>query len=400
MAHLGRGFLVNDGFIKKLISRGKYIEAVNFVYAFGLVDKFEPVTYLTSYMRENKKAADEILSIGKRSVKAQNKAAEKEMSGLRAVIKCAKEHGLQDRIFCDDLKKRIAHLHESMMERNKQASSDIKNKKKRARIDHAPGPTLASSPGPDGPMGFFGLAQGHIEMPPVYSYPGEKQVVGSYGHGGSSPYERPAGLGPCLSSLSGSHRSQAPMSRTQLYSEESRMSGGLPYLAPTCGSGYGTPTNRGSCSYGAAPVGGSAFYSTSAIAKSGSYMAEPASASGAYGTIISGGTGSFRVEPIGGSGSNHAMPIGGSGSYRVAPNGGSGSYGTGPPLVSGSYDSGPTSGSRFYGSEAMNGSGSYRGLGSYDGYFYGGAVSLLTSNDDCSRMSQAVQMCPHNGVRF
>ena len=62
--------LVTD-FIQKLSEKGKFIGAVKFAYAFGLVDRFPPVPFLKEHVKDSLKMAEEVRKKGNNSSQAQ-----------------------------------------------------------------------------------------------------------------------------------------------------------------------------------------------------------------------------------------------------------------------------------------------------------------------------------------
>ena len=61
-------FLLSD-FVQNLISQKKCVEAVRFIHAFELVDKFPPVPLLRNHVNDAKKVAKSILKNSKSSPK-------------------------------------------------------------------------------------------------------------------------------------------------------------------------------------------------------------------------------------------------------------------------------------------------------------------------------------------
>lgn len=57
-------------FIQRLISKNKVLEAVPFIFAFGLVDKFPPVPLLRMHAERAEKNYKKICSRGRNSLKA------------------------------------------------------------------------------------------------------------------------------------------------------------------------------------------------------------------------------------------------------------------------------------------------------------------------------------------
>jgi len=105
--------------VGKLSSSGKQIEAIRFVYAFGLVEKISPVTLLKAYMEYAKKASKRLAKKGKNTVGAQNYAASREIDMLKTVINCIGEHKLESQMSSKDLEERVAQLQKNMTNRKR-----------------------------------------------------------------------------------------------------------------------------------------------------------------------------------------------------------------------------------------------------------------------------------------
>lgn len=114
------------GIVEILVSSGKQIEAVNFSHAFGLVDKFPPVPLLKAYLKDAKKTSQ-----GKSGI-SQNEVIAKELSALRAVIKCIEEHKLGSEYPVEGLQKRVAQLEKEKADKKRSADA-VKNQSKRPR---------------------------------------------------------------------------------------------------------------------------------------------------------------------------------------------------------------------------------------------------------------------------
>lgn len=63
------------GFIRELVERKQHIDAIRFIYAFGLVSDFPPVPLLKEYLNHSKAAAGRILRKGKKTPEAQVSSA-------------------------------------------------------------------------------------------------------------------------------------------------------------------------------------------------------------------------------------------------------------------------------------------------------------------------------------
>ncbi|KAK1313320.1 hypothetical protein QJS10_CPA06g01939 [Acorus calamus] len=115
---LGLANQMND-MIEELISKGLQLDAVNFAYEAGLVEKFPPVPLLKSYLEDSVKSANSILEDGKHTGKAMHSAGRKEQTALRAVIKCIEEHKLEEEFPTESLRKRLEKLEKAKPEKKK-----------------------------------------------------------------------------------------------------------------------------------------------------------------------------------------------------------------------------------------------------------------------------------------
>ncbi|XP_007030122.2 PREDICTED: golgin subfamily A member 3 [Theobroma cacao] len=102
--NLGLGDKIS-GFIRELVERKQHIDAIRFIYAFGLVSDFPPVPLLKEYLNHSKAAAGRILRKGKKTPEAQNESWTKRIADLRAVVKCIKRHKLESEYLPLNLKK-------------------------------------------------------------------------------------------------------------------------------------------------------------------------------------------------------------------------------------------------------------------------------------------------------
>lgn len=153
-------------FIQSLITKNKRIEAVKFIYGFGLVDKYQPIPLLKSHLKHSNKHAKKICKSGNNSILAQNKALEVERAALSAIITCIEDYKLENQYPPENLKNRLLQLKEQINQVNptaavmppegpkkqkqKASSSNSQPRKqtanKRPRVD--PSHTAAQPPSP------------------------------------------------------------------------------------------------------------------------------------------------------------------------------------------------------------------------------------------------------------
>ncbi|XP_024981929.1 FRIGIDA-like protein 3 [Cynara cardunculus var. scolymus] len=115
--------------IDVLVNSGRHIDAVNLAFAFELTEQFAPVSLLKSYLIEAKRHC---------SPTTQNDASEKELSALKAVIKCIEDHKLEDQYPSDPLQKRILQLEKAKADK-KRATEVSKPQLKRPRANGVAG---------------------------------------------------------------------------------------------------------------------------------------------------------------------------------------------------------------------------------------------------------------------
>ncbi|KAF8107274.1 hypothetical protein N665_0124s0067 [Sinapis alba] len=119
------------GVIEVLLNSGRQIDAVNLAFAFELTEQFPPVELLKSYLAEAKRSSSQ----GRRdnaSPAVQDEFNERELSGLKAVIKCIEEHNLEEQYPVEPLHKRILEL-EKVKAEKKKATEPTKPQTKRPR---------------------------------------------------------------------------------------------------------------------------------------------------------------------------------------------------------------------------------------------------------------------------
>ncbi|RVX18055.1 FRIGIDA-like protein 4a [Vitis vinifera] len=136
-------------FIQNLITKRKQIEAIKFIYEFGLVDKFPPFPLLRAHLQDAKRAHKKATKEAD-SRQSKDEAFDKEIAAVKAVISCVKDHKIECKYTSKNLGKRINQLKALKRSREKeieggkdctrtapQAQQQHHNKKKRLRADPA-----------------------------------------------------------------------------------------------------------------------------------------------------------------------------------------------------------------------------------------------------------------------
>lgn len=120
------------GVIEALINSGRQIDAVNLAYAFDLTEQFAPVPLLKGFLKEARKFSHH--KGGNTSAGAQNELNERELTALKAVIKCIEDHKLEEQFPVDPLQKRIMQLEKAKADKRR-AAETAKPQSKRPRAN-------------------------------------------------------------------------------------------------------------------------------------------------------------------------------------------------------------------------------------------------------------------------
>eukprot|EP00252_Welwitschia_mirabilis_P018971 TRINITY_DN4267_c0_g1_i1.p1 TRINITY_DN4267_c0_g1~~TRINITY_DN4267_c0_g1_i1.p1 ORF type:complete len:581 (+),score=122.00 TRINITY_DN4267_c0_g1_i1:196-1938(+) len=206
--------------VETLVKSGKQVEAVNFAYAFGLTENFPPVPLLKEFLKDAKKACQASLKSGNNSTAAQNEANTKELSAIRAVIRCIEKHKLESQYSPEPLQKRVAQLEKAKADRKRSAGA-VKSQPKRPRANanvYAPqfgaaerSPQLYASTNGAADRSFF------RPMDRV-QYPAATSGIASYNLKGQSAYDRTnQGI---YGSAYVANRSPVSLSRSYIYPGE------------------------------------------------------------------------------------------------------------------------------------------------------------------------------------
>ncbi|XP_047942145.1 FRIGIDA-like protein 3 [Salvia hispanica] len=129
------------GVIDVLIKNGRHIDAVNLAFAFELTNQFPPISLLKSYLYEARKAPSPAKS-GNVSPGASRQVDvnEKELTALKAVIKCIEDHKLEEQFPIEPLQKQLLEIEKAKADK-KRATEVAKPQPKRPRangVGHAP----------------------------------------------------------------------------------------------------------------------------------------------------------------------------------------------------------------------------------------------------------------------
>ncbi|CAF2011975.1 unnamed protein product [Brassica oleracea] len=99
------------GFIQNLIKSGYRLKAVDYIYSFGMVHRFHPVSaIINDSMRITKESAEKSYRDAKNESAPQVAAIERQIKTLRAAIKCISCHKLESEFQLGDLEAQIKSL--------------------------------------------------------------------------------------------------------------------------------------------------------------------------------------------------------------------------------------------------------------------------------------------------
>uniref|UniRef100_A0A5B7BCW5 FRIGIDA-like protein n=1 Tax=Davidia involucrata TaxID=16924 RepID=A0A5B7BCW5_DAVIN len=251
---LGFGDRMSD-LIQKLISKGKQLLAIKFIFKFELTDKFPPVPLLKDYVKESKKLALKVRKGGKHTLQSLNEATMKEVSALNSVIKYIEDYNLDSEYPKENLVKRIENLEKEKADRKRPAPKPLQPSKpqkkqsggKRPRTTAAAGPAAVprSVAAPSSTVPPF--QPPHLQVAgllPNGPAPHLGSPDGPYGLAGSTPAVAPylgssAGLYGLAGTSLGFMGNLAPTVSHQ-YPSETHMPSGY-FDRPIAYGGYGLP---------------------------------------------------------------------------------------------------------------------------------------------------------------
>ncbi|KAF2284679.1 hypothetical protein GH714_029139 [Hevea brasiliensis] len=123
------------GVIEVLVNSGRQIDAVNLAFAFELTEQFSPVPLLKSYLKEARKISSPVKPGNASPITAvcrgdllefcpllmfnENDVNERELTALKAVIKCIEEHKLEEQYPVDPLQKRLIQLEKAKADKKR-----------------------------------------------------------------------------------------------------------------------------------------------------------------------------------------------------------------------------------------------------------------------------------------
>ncbi|KAL6529410.1 hypothetical protein OROGR_015033 [Orobanche gracilis] len=180
----------------RLISKGKQLLALKFIFEFELTDEFPPVPLLEAYVMDSKRISQTVRKNGKNGRQSLNDAAMKEITALKSVIKCIEDHDLESQYSKDELVTRIERLEKEKADRKRPAPAPVakshqKPKPKQngsKRIKAAPGPSAFKRRNPRNSVGAAQLRPSSLKGQgslPDHVAPYLSAPVMSYGTVGS-----------------------------------------------------------------------------------------------------------------------------------------------------------------------------------------------------------------------
>ncbi|KAL3643048.1 hypothetical protein CASFOL_013863 [Castilleja foliolosa] len=134
--------------IQRLISKGKQLLALKFIFEFELTGEFPPVPLLQAYVMDSKRIAQKVRKKGKFTRQSLNDAAVKETNALKSVIKSIEDHGLESQYPKDELLTRIEKLGKEKSDRKRPPAAPIAKPQQKAKQPKQNGSRRAPNPSP------------------------------------------------------------------------------------------------------------------------------------------------------------------------------------------------------------------------------------------------------------
>lgn len=171
-------------FVDTLNKDGKQIEALCFAHHFGLMDKIQPAAMLKAYLKEVRKAAQEM---PKNGANPKHESMMKELSAVKAVLRAVEEYNLGEQFATDGLQRRLVQLEKSKADRRKpviMGKSQMQYKKPRLSTG---GQGSHSGPADRGQYGGANSASYGLSGQPVYDRRPQAAYGSVYGTDSRSP---------------------------------------------------------------------------------------------------------------------------------------------------------------------------------------------------------------------
>lgn len=83
-------------FVDKLSKSGKWIEAIRYAHAFGVMDKIKPADLLKAYLEDRQKAIEDMAKKGGKNPSYLLNSTTEEIIAINSVIKVVKDYNLED----------------------------------------------------------------------------------------------------------------------------------------------------------------------------------------------------------------------------------------------------------------------------------------------------------------
>ncbi|XP_034690274.1 FRIGIDA-like protein 3 [Vitis riparia] len=148
------------GVIEVLVNGGRQIDAVHFVHAFELTERFPPVPLLKTYLKDLRRNSQGKGGNMGGAGGGLGDANAQELAALKAVIRCVEEYKLEADYALDPLQKRVAQLEKSKADKKRMGEAGKYQQPKKQRAN-------------GGFHGFRGSASGGAaagrQAPPVFS---------------------------------------------------------------------------------------------------------------------------------------------------------------------------------------------------------------------------------------
>lgn len=135
--------------IDELVNNGMEIEAIYFATEAGLTQRFQPASLLKTYLNNCKRNTANIPKKGNSSSASMDDSINSEMNPVKAIVKCVEDLALEDQFPLNDLRKRLADMEKTKVDKKKNSSAPNKPLNKRAhgiRTSHQPNSRPTKAP--------------------------------------------------------------------------------------------------------------------------------------------------------------------------------------------------------------------------------------------------------------
>ncbi|KAB2008539.1 hypothetical protein ES319_D10G105900v1 [Gossypium barbadense] len=159
------------GLVELLINSGRQVDAVRFIHAFQLTEKFPPVPLLKMYLKDLRRNSQGKGGNSRGAAGSQDDINARELAALKAVIRCVQDYGLEADYSLDPLQKRLAQLEKAKADNKKRGGDSGKHHPRKKSRPNGGFRGYRGPPGRQAPL-VYNQRAAFTGMPERYTHAG------------------------------------------------------------------------------------------------------------------------------------------------------------------------------------------------------------------------------------